>query len=47
MSKNKITYTRKSKDKRFKKKLSKQTIYKYNRYNDAKITDKDLEFKKR
>lgn len=44
MGKNKITYTEKSKDKRFKKKLSKQTIYKYNRYNDAKITDKDLEF---
>ena len=32
------------KDKRFKKNLSKQTVYKYNRYNEAKITGKDLEF---
>ena len=33
----------KIKDKRFKKRLCKQTVYKYNRYTKAKITDKDLE----
>ena len=31
------------KDKRFKKNLSKQTAYKYNRYNEATLNKKDLE----
>lgn len=33
---------KKIKDKRFKKRLAKQTVYKYKRYNEAKLNNKDL-----